>query len=437
MRNAKNAMIPINKILEGDCIAEMKKLPDNSVDAVITDPPYGIGFMGKKWDTFKPENVARGIASSSRKKSYLNPKRSAEARRGASGAWESARYDLSQDGNRAFQDFTFEWCKEAIRVLKPGGHLLSCCGTRTYHRMATGIEDAGFEIRDIVAWLYGSGFPKSLDIAKAIDKQKGIWRGKAGQAIEGDTRRSLGQHYEKTEKGEPATLSAKAWQGWGTALKPAMELWTLARKPLSEKTVAENVLKWGTGGIHINGTRVGELPRHNASAGNKDLHDRRTVTPISKQGETVGRDTFGRWPANLIHDGLEQEWARFFYCAKSSQAERDSGLDSLQIQSAAVRTNRREGSAGINAFAGATGPARNIHPTVKPLALMRYLCKLVTPQGGVILDPFMGSGTTGVSAKLEGFNFIGIEKENSYVKISSLRISAVEKEKKTGNLFAN
>ena len=333
------------KLLNGDCLEQMKQLPDNSVDSIVTDPPYGISFMAKKWD-----------------------------------------YDVPK----------VEVWKEAMRVLKPGGHALIACGTRTQHRMVVNIEDAGFEIRDVVSWIYGSGFPKSLNIRKAIDKT-------AGLEIE----------YKPTEDTHAFNI-AEQWDGWGTALKPACEFFTLARKPLSEKTVAANVLKWGTGGINIDGCRVGTETRHNPSAGNSDREKWRMNT-----SETQGRETQGRFPANLIHDGSQQvlelfpetnkdSAARFFYCPKASKKDRDEGLTNVT------------GSDGV------TIVSRNNHPTVKPTALMQYLCRLITPAGGVVLDPYMGSGSTGKAAVKEGFSFVGCELDEDYYKIATARIDTAK-----------
>lgn len=338
------------RILQGDCREVLKTLPDASVDAVVTDPPYELGFMGKGWDS-------SGIAFSP-------------------DVWASC-----------------------LRVLKPGGHLLAFGGSRTYHRMASAIEDAGFEIRDQIMWLYGSGFPKSLNLN--------------------------GEH-----------------QGWGTALKPAHEPIVVARKPLTG-TVAENVMQFGTGAINIEATRIpGAKPDTTRGAGGQNGR----YAPIAAQGRIVD-DGLGRWPANVIHDGSDEvlaafpdapgqqgdlkghskdrlslgifgdmkaardapargdtgSAARFFYCAKATRAERDAGLY------------------GLPATTGAGG-SRNIHPTVKPLALMRYLCCLVTPQGGVVLDPFAGSGTTGLAASQEGFNAILIEREQQYIDLIHARL---------------
>lgn len=298
-------------LINGDCLEVLRTMQDNSVDAVVTDPPYGLSLMGKRWD-----------------------------------------YDVPA---------TEVWA-ECLRVLKPGGHLLAFAGTRTQHRMAVRIEDAGFQIRDMIAWVYGNGFPKSHN-------------------LQGD------------------------WQGWGTALKPALEPITVARKPLVG-TVAENVLAHGTGVINVDGCRVGPgeyVPGGgNGKANNGGMfggHETKGTRAI------VEPHIQGRWPANLIHDGdsaadMLGVAARFFYCAKASKADRGDG---------------------------------NVHPTVKPTDLMRYLCRLVTPPGGIVLDPFIGSGSTGKAAVLEGFKFIGIEREAEYLEIARARIAAATPETTNDN----
>ena len=341
----------MTELIHGDCIEVLRSMPDCSVDAVVTDPPYGLSFMGKKWD-----------------------------------------YDVP----------SVEVWAECLRVLKLGGHLLAFAGTRTQHRMAVRIEDAGFEIRDMIAWVYGSGFPKSLDVSKAIDKAAGVEREVLGETRKGAQTNSTGRYGawgDGITPTAPATDAAKQWDGWGTALKPALEPITVARKPLIG-TVAENVLQHGTGAINVDGGRV--------------------------EG--------GRWPANFIHDGSEEaidllkDSARFFYCAKASKRDRDEGCEGMEQKSAAECVDRVEGSAGMNsprAGAGRTSGSHNHHPTVKPTDLMRYLCRLVTPPDGTVLDPFMGSGSTGKAAVLEGFRFIGIEREEEYCEIAERRIEAV------------
>ena len=430
-------------IIVGDCLETMRAMPDASVHAIVTDPPYGISFMGKGWDSDVPPTAI----------------------------WS-----------------------ECLRVLKPGGHLLSFAGTRTQHRMATRIEEAGFEIRDVIAWVYSTGFPKSLDVSKAIDRVNGeagrlhkftAWmrtKGLTGKEINEATGTFMGSHYltagsqpaiptpdlwaklrplcgdvppwvdalvdriaaEREVVGTrmmtdttmaspaiarlaegvgvaprrlvaitaPATEAARQWQGWGTALKPAMEPITVARKPLVG-TVAENVLAHGTGGVNVDGCRVG------AAGGTTKAGPQKFGWDGTGTGQAVGvqRIDAGRWPANLIHDGSHEALApfpgtsatgtlfgegepegaaRFFYCAKPSRAERGD----------------------------------NSHPTVKPIALMRYLCRLVTPKGGTVLDPFAGSGTTGVAAIAEGFRFVGCELSEDYAAIARRRLTSDRTESK-------
>jgi len=386
----------------GDCLEVMRGMDDNSVDSIVTDPPYGLSFMGKKWD-----------------------------------------YDVP----------SAEIWRECLRVLKPGGHLLAFAGTRTQHRMAVNIEDAGFEIRDMIAWVYGSGFPKSLDVSKAIDKAAGAEREVVGERSTNLNRpitdkwdksrdRLNGSPFEPSAGNvcpitAPATPEARQWDGWGTALKPALEPITMARKPL-EGTVAANVLAHGTGGINVDGCRVGTSKNVPASV-SKKAPANCYMGGWRENGETPGigghDPNLGRWPANFIHDGSEEatdllkDSARFFYCAKASKADRDAGLEGLEAKSAADCVDRKAGTAGMNsprAGAGRTSGNRNHHPTVKPTALMRYLCRLVTPPGGIILDPFMGSGSTGKAAMLEGFRFIGIERDAEYIEIARARINAVK-----------
>lgn len=347
-------------------------IADDSIDAIVTDPPYGLskqpkmeevlkhwlagddynatgsGFMGKNWDSFVP----------------------------GPSIW-----------------------KEAYRCLKPGAWTVVFAGSRTQDLMALSLRLAGFEIMDTGMWLYGSGFPKSLDISKAIDKTLGALQHRSKRFNHvgvADNKVSNGGSIFRSDHPdykpyEPATDQAKQWEGWGTALKPAYEPFILARKPL-EGTYANNVLKHGVGGLNIDGCRLPD-------------------------GD--------RFPANVIHDGLDEPWAKYFYCAKASKKDRDEGLENLSQTSASEMTDREEGSDGLNsprAGAGRTTGARNIHPTVKPTELMRYLCRLVTPPNGLILDPFSGSGSTGKAAVLEGFNFTGFEMDETYCEIANKRI---------------
>lgn len=483
-------------LIHGNNLEELPKLADASIDAIITDPPYELGFMGKSWDS-------TGIA------------------------------------------YNTQLWRECLRVLKPGGHLLAFSGSRTYHRMAVAIEDAGFEIRDQIMWVYGSGFPKSLDVSKAIDKTNGepnrlhkftAWMrttGLTAQQLNNITKTSMGGHYltaasqpaiptmelwamirphiaevpswvdelvarieaerevigtasvpvghafaGETFGGDssnvevditaPATDAAKQWQGWGTALKPAHEPIVLARKPL-DGTVANNVLQHGTGALNIDGCRVHRQDGDDSHAGHRTatFGTQETLSGGDGSGGWSQNDA-GRWPANFIHDGSDEvlelfpdtgkstggrigkknmstvtnvpagqyeagdpgygdsgSAARFFYCAKANKRDRNEGLDHMPNVSAAEMVDRVEGSAGMNsprAGAGRTSGAINSHPTVKPTELMRYLCRLITPPGGIILDPFTGSGSTGKAAILEGFNFIGIELDPDYIKIAEARI---------------
>jgi site-specific DNA-methyltransferase (adenine-specific) len=334
----------------GDCLDVLRAMPDCSVDSVVTDPPYGLKFMGKAWD-----------------------------------------YDVP----------SVEIWAECLRVLKPGGHLLAFAGTRTQHRMACRIEDAGFEIRDMLAWVYGSGFPKSLDVSKAIDRAAGAEREVVGQCKRtGKEAGTYGAMAGDNLLTAPATPEAQQWSGWGTALKPSWECVTMARKPLAG-TVAANVLEHGTGALNVDGCRVeGTVPcttqGQSASAGMIYGSDQRELRRFEP-------NTSGRWPANLIHDGSEEvvrlfptdtegSAARYFYTAKASRAERR----------------------GIT------------HPTVKPLDLMAYLCRLVTPPGGIVLDPFAGSGTTLEAAVGEGFQAIGIERDPENFAMAEHRMNGAQ-----------
>jgi site-specific DNA-methyltransferase (adenine-specific) len=433
-------------IYHGDCREVMQTLHPESVDSIVSDPPYGLSFMGKGWDHGVP-----GV----------------------------------------------EFWTEALRVAKPGAHLLAFGGTRTYHRLACAIEDAGWEIRDCVMWVYGSGFPKSHDVSKAIDKAAGAER---SDKFEGAFTRRAGPTGNKKcddcgkwlvsgspcqcprPQDAPQTDAARQWSGWGTALKPAWEPIIVARKPLVG-TVAENVVTHGTGAINVDGCRVG---RDKGDMSGWSLTGSKASENRAMSGGNYARDAkpdaVGRWPANLIHDGSEDvvglfpvtkdgvaspnvngkeaygggfggrhhpgygssgSAARFFYCAKASKADRDEGCEGLEErdradQSAWVRKCNVCGDTfcdpktskphcGHDDFSFVSpSPRRNHHPTVKPTDLMRYLCRLVTPPGGVVLDPFTGSGSTGKAATLEGFRFIGIEREAEYVEIAKARIAAAE-----------
>ena len=416
--------ILVNQVINKDCRDGLKELPDNSIDAIVTDPPYELGFMNKKWDS-------TGIA------------------------------------------YKIEVWQECLRVLKPGGHLLAFGGTRTYHRLACAIEDAGFEIRDQIQWIYGSGFPKNHDISKAIDKKLGAVRTEGLREWKGGKRSSgiLGNnHGTQVRKiyDVPATEKAQQWEGWGTALKPAHEPIVMARKPF-KKSIADNVLEWGTGGINIDGCRIGNELRYNQppSPSTKEWieQDGCKKSDIKQKGKMVN----GRFPANVILDeeagklldeqsgfskntpGLRKNKydsvnayhsdnpkdvfvshndqggaSRFFYCAKASKKERNLGLNDKKETT--VNDGRKKPI--DNPYQRGKTERKNNHPTVKPIKLMEYLVKLVTPPQGIVLDPFVGSGTTLIAAKKLGFNFIGFEVEEEYCNIAKSRLSYFD-----GHLF--
>jgi len=440
-------------LLNGDCIEEMQRLIDDGVqvDSVVTDPPYHLTSIVER---FGKEG-------------------SAPAQEGTDGAFARASKGFMgkewDGGDIAFRQETWEL---AYKLLKPGGHLLAFSGSRTYHRMAVAVEDAGFEIRDQIMWIYGSGFPKSMNIGKNIDKiHRGVRHGTKDSSsemhgvkrekIEGNTRNDIDTFYrtKKTKEYDFETEDGRDWDGWGTHLKPAHEPIVMARKPISEKSIAENVLKHGTGGINIDECRIeGEVKRPPTNPSFRDVAKEALARggldklsfgqdrdrPIERK--EIKENNFGRFPANVMHDGSdvvqdifpettsarigntnnpkrggnsEPLWgmsdgrethdyrdsgsaSRYFYCPKVSKEERNKGLDSGDTKPTTER--------------------KNVHPTVKPIELMKYLCRLVTPKGGTVLDPFMGSGSTGMAAKDEGFDFIGIEKEEEYFEIAQSRI---------------
>ena len=409
-------------IITGDCLEVMKDMPDDSVDSIITDPPYGLKFMGKKWDYEVP---------------------------------------------------SVEIWQECLRVLKPGGTALIFAGSRTQHRMAINVEDAGFELFDCIMWIYGSGFPKSLNIGKAIDKMQGNERDVIGVAREG---RSDELNWGMKPNGK-ISKGSSGWDGHGTQLKPAYEPIICARKSC-ERTYAENALEYGVAGLNIDGGRIGysdgddslqkgldraKTPRANIKGGNLCSYGGRTEIIPS------GMTSKGRFPANIIHDGSDEvvglfpntgnnfrenkghvlgifgngkqttghgqndsgSAARFFYCAKASKAERDMGCEDLVEK-------ERVDYGGFHSEKGLIEnhrnpenrlPAKNNHPTVKPLKLMEYLCTLTkTPTGGMVLDPFAGSGTTGIACKNTGREFVGIEKIPEYAEIARKRIASTDKQ---------
>lgn len=405
----------VDVIYNGDCLIGMRKLPNNSIDAIVTDPPYGLSFMGKKWD-----------------------------------------YDVP----------AVEIWEECLRVLKPGGYLLAFAGTRTQHRMAVRIEDAGFEIRDMIAWVYGSGFPKSLNIGKAVDKMQGNEREVTADNPNHRTLQETG-----TMVGEPHTGDGKIskgtseWEGWGTALKPAFEPITVARKPI-EGTVADNCLKWGVGGINIDGCRVETEEQLGREQKDGPLPPKYGFNNNSMGNKFQEGSPLGRFPANFIHDGSEEvlelfpntksgsgvkkkasgsadsifninkiegdylqgdsdSAARFFYCAKASKSERNAGCEELE-EKYNDDSRKDKDAIGCNNPNNRSGtPSKNFHPTVKPIALMEYLVKLVSREGQIVLDPFAGSGSTCVACVNLDRKYIGFEMDKNYSEIAEKRIENV------------
>ena len=396
-------------LVNGDCLEEVQKLVDKGVqvDSIVTDPPYHL--------TSIVERFGKEGSAPAKDKDGAFPRQSV----GFMGKeWDG--------GDIAFRKETWELF---MKVLKPGGHLLAFSGSRTYHRMAVAIEDAGFSIRDQIMWLYGSGFPKSLNLGKSIDKKLGNERVAVGERtrnvkpFDDDN----GWNSNNTTGNYTYTKGNTEWEGWGTALKPAHEPIVLARKPISENSIVANVLKHRTGGINIDTCRI---------EGEKQTRDSNPVMNSGKyaQNENADReettpDTKGRFPANVMHNGLQEDWARYFYCPKTSKAEKNRGLEDLPIKKTSSMSGRRDSHdmEGYSIDNDVTGrfvtEKQNVHPTVKPIKLMKYLCRLVTPKGGTVLDTFMGSGSTGIAAKDEGFEFIGIEREKEYFEIAERRIS--------------
>ena len=436
----------------GDCVELMRAMPECSVDSIVTDPPYGLEFMGKEWDKLTRNQML--AEEGSRERERINEYGNSYAGR------RSKLPDLGAQSKHAAESQAWHeaWAREALRVLKPGGHLLAFSATRTYHRMACAIEDAGFEIRDSIHWVYGSGFPKSLNVGKAIDKAAGAEREVVGSKRVSPKGISAAESRSATAAGSfggeakdvpvtaPATEEARRWEGWGTALKPAHEPIVMARKPLSG-TVASNVLAWGTGGLNIDGCRVGTDDRFgggsNGTSGFAAGYE-------SGDGWQPGSPS-GRWPANIVLDGAaaaaldqQQEGAdRYFtqadfgpedwpfvYQAKPSKRERNAGLDGLPEREWKEQGFRDNETTHLSPRAGAgrTSANANHHPTVKPVALMRHLVRLVTPPGGVVLDPFAGSGTTLVAAVLEGMNAIGCEMTDEYLPIIRGRVAWAEEQ---------
>ena len=459
-------------IKHGDCLDVMRGMEENRIDFIVTDPPYGLHFMGKGWDKFKFKKSNKN-ETGGRPGDLTNNKIS-----DSDGSFKAGTYD--ENRNDEFQEFMRLFGIEALRVLKPGGMLAMFGAPRRHHRQMSGLEDAGFEIRDVIAWMFGQGFPKSLDISKAIDKAKGCERevigidkdfqrrnpnGKWGIAAEG-----YGGVKKITK--EKHELS-KTFSGYGTALKPAYEPIIICMKPL-DGTFAQNAEKWGIAGINVDTSRIeGNKPDTIRGAGGQNGR----YGPINAQGKIID-DGKGRWPSNLIlseesaeeldqmtgvsqssrvdnstatktcgfHDSLGRERkprtdvggykdsggaSRFFYCAKASSSERNRGLEGLPLKN----KGEIDGSNCDNTLKGPgnslhpdkNSKMQNFHPTVKPIALMKYILKLLAPPGNPIcLDPFAGSGSTLVAAKELGISCIGIEKEEEYINIAKARVENAE-----------
>jgi site-specific DNA-methyltransferase (adenine-specific) len=388
----------IDQVILGDSLEVLKEIPDNSIDTIITDPPYGLEFMGKEWDSFGS--------------------------------------DLQK-----YQEWTRQWASEVLRVAKPGAIMLAFGGTRTFHRMGCGIEDAGWEIRDTLMWIYGQGFPKSLNIGKEVDKLQGNEREVVGKI---DTKRLEHMYRVRVEQGYRPNIAHASgirtkgfseWEGYGTALKPAYEPIIMAMKPI-DGTFAENALKWGVAGLNINEARI-EIDKR------KEI-DKRCVTGINNisrgkhnggvaiapDGNNYPMYKEGRFPANVLLDEVSAEMldeqsdgvSRFFYVAKASKSERDAGLEEREQQD--VKVTNYYGLPRDNGSIREIPQRRNNHPTVKPIKLIDYLVKLtkMPNPNQIYLDPFLGSGTTAIAVVLNGRHFIGIEKEPEYVEIAKKRI---------------
>jgi DNA modification methylase len=413
------------KILNGDCLEVLKTIKDNSVDSIVTDPPYGLSKHSK-------DDVVECLSAWISGEPYKPNKK----------GFMGKQWDAWVPGPEIW--------KEALRVLKPGGHILAFAGTRSMDLMSMSIRLSGFELRDsigyahdkdealLIAYVYGSGFPKSHNISKAIDKAAGVEREVVGTKAE-----------KECQITAPVTPEAKKWSGFGTSLKPAFEPIILARKPL-DGTVVENVLKHGTGGLNIDGCRIDSETRVNPPAGNKPGGNslNMSVSGMPQNVESIAIDS--RWPANFTHDGSDEVLKLFPQTGPSKANNRGAGKAETGIYGTyggepSVRGhNDAGGSAGRFFYTSKASNkdrneglinSKNDHPTVKPTNLMRYLCRLITPPGGTVLDPFMGSGSTGKGALLEEFNFIGIERDSHYCEIAEQRLKSINHKVKLDDLF--
>ena len=423
-------------LFHGECLSEMAELPDNFVDTIITDPPYGIGFMGKAWDTFSKEYLEKHRQADKLRKPRIDGRKVASWGNAA----DAGTYDQTVKDHIGFQEWFRPIFIQMLRVTKPGGTLMCFGGTRMYHRVACAAEEAGWVIKDCIMWLYGSGFPKATDISKQLDKghkrevvgvNKSTLRpNRINRSVVNSAGGSGG--YQEDNGATiiaPATPEAILWNGWKShGLKPAYEPILVAMKP-NDGTYANNALVHGVSGLNIDGGRIplqehGEDKRLGSKGDWSTVNAAKNVYEGGYAGVRTGSSEQGRFPANIILDeevaSEAGDWSRYFYCAKASKAERNAGCEGLEAgpPPASARSKPAEGR---NAPLGE--PRANHHPTVKPLALMEYLCTLTaTPTGGIILDPFMGSGTTGIAARNTGRPFIGIEREQEYCEIAKARI---------------
>jgi adenine-specific DNA-methyltransferase len=388
------------KIIEGNNIEVLKTYPDNHFDSVVTDPPYGIDFLGKDWDK---------------------------------------------------DTGSIETYRECLRVLKPGGHLLAFSAARTYHHLAMTVELAGFEIRDQIMWIYSSGFPKSHDIGRKMQRQLGVKETKTinAQDMRGKDGFMLAKPHVDIEQVVPTDEEAKEWEGWGNGLKPAHEPIVMARKPV-KGSIVNNVQVYGTGAINIDDCRVpwaaGEYDKEVAweskygkttyippTYSEDDIYKQREDAKIKNQAPFIKKvPEQGRFPSNVI--GEIEGYQKYFYCPKVSRKERHSGFDLTTIPTQPEGKFDRSTGLG-NGNERILQKKGNNHPTVKPVELMKYLVKLVTPKGGTVLDPFNGSGSTGMACVELGYNYVGIELDSNYVDISTKRIEAHDKKHKISELF--
>ena len=413
----------------GDCLDVLRTLPDASVDDVVTEPPYGLELMGKEWDApWKADG------------SVVADPASVGGFQDGNGGNPYSRSRIRFGVGAGFQQWCEQWTAECLRVLKPGGHLLAFGGTRTWHRLAVAVEDAGFEIRDSIAWMYGSGFPKSLDVSKAIDKAAGAERKVVGRVAGAASSRtvSLGAFASEYDATTPATDAARTWQGWGTALKPAFEPIVVARKPLAG-TVAGNVLAHGTGALNIDGCRVehaSEADRTESVGKNRHADFGTAPGQNNVYGDYSGTavrnydGSKGRWPANVVLD--EDQAAALDEQSGESQARigKSRGAapgDDWGMTATGAEYDDLGGASRFYYVAKADASERPkvggvAHPTVKPIALMRWLVRLVTPPGGIVLEPFAGSGTTVEACLIEGFRCVAIEKTDAYLPLIEARI---------------